>query len=392
MQEKTKTQTNAGISRRAGSVCGKLLPIFTALILMIASIGIIANYYTIGYDVYYSGENVGTVSSKKAAQNACDKAVMLDGNATSRKMKLVMRIAPISDVRSSDVLSGILGASKRKADCAALVADGMTLAYLETEADAANAVETFATRFKSADVSVSKNYEIVPVEAAQSDISTIDEAVAILGESGAIKVSYTRAVTNEYAVECEEVVLEDPDLPLGTEKVVQKGENGRTSLTYTMYYENGNLLKAVPTSKVVITAPKERIVHIGTRVSGLPSAIDCPVNGTYTSGYGERWGRAHTGVDIGAPTGTPVYAPFTGTVIFAGERGGYGNYVKVDHGDGDVTAYAHLDSIAVSSGQKLNKGDLIGMVGTTGNVTGPHLHFEIIKNGEYIDPVPFIKS
>ena len=391
MHEKTKTQTNAGISRRADSVHGKLFPIFTALILMIASIWIIANYYTIGYDVYYNGENVGITSSKAAAQSACAEAGQLDGNATSRKMKLVMRIAPISDVRSSDILNGILGAVKEKKECAALVADGTTLAYLETSFDAANAVETFATRFKSADVSVSKNYEIVSAEAAQSDISTIDEAIDILSESGAIKVSYTKTVINEYAVERDEIVSEDPDLPLGTELVVQEGENGRNAITYTMYYENGNLLKAVPAAKTVITAPTERIVHIGTRVSGLPSTIDCPVKGTFTSGYGERWGRAHTGVDIGASTGTPVYAPYTGTVIFAGERGGYGNYVKVDHGDGYVTAYAHLDTIAVASGQKVNKGDLIGAVGTTGNVTGPHLHFEIIKNGEYIDPVPFIK-
>lgn len=99
--------------------------------------------------------------------------------------------------------------------------------------------------------------------------------------------------------------------------------------------------------------------------------------------------KSHTGIDIASNMGTTVYAADGGTVSLAAWNGGYGNCVMIDHGNGYVTLYGHLSSYNVSSGQNVGQGDVIGAVGSTGNSTGPHLHFEVLKNGNRIDPEQF---
>ena len=112
----------------------------------------------------------------------------------------------------------------------------------------------------------------------------------------------------------------------------------------------------------------------------LPGAFDgytWPAQGVLTSGYGWRWGRLHKGIDIAAPIGTPIVAAAAGKVIGAGWHGGYGNLIKLEHLDGSMTLYAHANRILVTHGQQVKQGELIAEMGSTGNSTGSHLHFEI---------------
>jgi murein DD-endopeptidase MepM/ murein hydrolase activator NlpD len=119
------------------------------------------------------------------------------------------------------------------------------------------------------------------------------------------------------------------------------------------------------------------------------SGLIWPVNGPVVSGFGLRWGRMHTGIDIGVGYGTPIHAAASGTVIFAGWMGGYGNFVIVDHGGGLSTAYAHQSSIAVGGGA-VSQGQVLGYVGCTGHCFGPHLHFEVRINGSPVDPLGYL--
>jgi murein DD-endopeptidase MepM/ murein hydrolase activator NlpD len=130
----------------------------------------------------------------------------------------------------------------------------------------------------------------------------------------------------------------------------------------------------------------------GSSGTGAPSAAGFiwPVNGPVVSGFGMRWGRMHEGIDISASSGTPIRAAAAGTVIHAGWLGGYGNLVVVDHGDGLSTAYAHASSILVGLGQQVAQGETLSLVGSTGNSSGPHLHFEVRVNGSAVDPLFYL--
>jgi murein DD-endopeptidase MepM/ murein hydrolase activator NlpD len=103
-----------------------------------------------------------------------------------------------------------------------------------------------------------------------------------------------------------------------------------------------------------------------------------PTTGTFTSGYGPRWGRMHRGIDIAGPVGTPIVAAASGVVVRSGwNSGGYGNLVDIRHADGSLTRYAHNSRLLVREGQQVNQGQQIAAMGSTGFSTGPHLHFEI---------------
>lgn len=115
-----------------------------------------------------------------------------------------------------------------------------------------------------------------------------------------------------------------------------------------------------------------------------------PAPGTLTSSFGTRWGRRHSGIDIGADAGTEIYAVKSGRVIFSGIADGYGNYVKLDHGNGLQTAYGHCSALAVNEGDEVKKGQIIAYVGSTGNSTGPHLHFEVRVDGEFKNPLDYV--
>jgi murein DD-endopeptidase MepM/ murein hydrolase activator NlpD len=132
------------------------------------------------------------------------------------------------------------------------------------------------------------------------------------------------------------------------------------------------------------------------RLASIPSVA--PTSGPLTSLFSParrhpvlRITRPHKGVDIAARVGEPILAPARGRVVFAGNRGnGYGNMVEVDHGFGYVTRFAHASRLTVRSGQTVRRGDTIALVGATGLVSGPHLHYEVEVNGRQVDPLNFI--
>lgn len=154
-------------------------------------------------------------------------------------------------------------------------------------------------------------------------------------------------------------------------------ETGRTILSEKMVKE--------PKTQIIVKGTKEPPPKKGT------GTFSYPARGSITSRYGMRWGRRHTGIDIGAPYGSAVKASDGGEVIFVGYKGGYGKLIIIDHGANFVSYYGHLSKYSVKEGQKVYKGQKIGEVGNTGNSTGAHLHFEIRKNGVIQNPANYLK-
>ena len=127
-------------------------------------------------------------------------------------------------------------------------------------------------------------------------------------------------------------------------------------------------------------------------VTALRSRL--PVRGSITSDFGPRraFGRFHSGIDIGAKPETPCRIASAGTVVFAGWQNGYGKTIIVEHGDRIHTLYGHLSRLVVSRGQRVKQGAVVGLTGTTGRATGPHLHYEILVNGRPVDPGPYLAA
>ena len=109
-----------------------------------------------------------------------------------------------------------------------------------------------------------------------------------------------------------------------------------------------------------------------------------------TTLYEMRWGEFHYGVDMAAPYGTPIYAAHAGTVTVSGVEGGYGNCVRIDHGEGVETVYGHASKLLVKEGHKVRAGDTVALVGSTGFSTGYHLHFEVNVNGAHKNPMTYL--
>ncbi|HEV7865186.1 MAG TPA: peptidoglycan DD-metalloendopeptidase family protein, partial [Acidimicrobiia bacterium] len=148
---------------------------------------------------------------------------------------------------------------------------------------------------------------------------------------------------------------------------------------------------ALEAARKVRAAAGNGLSRLPTGGSGIsPSGFIWPVQGVLTSGYGPRWGRMHTGIDIAAPAGTPIHAAKAGEVIYAGWLNGYGNTVVLDHGDGIATLYGHQSRIGSTEGQTLNQGDVLGFVGSTGHSTGNHLHFEVRIDAQPRNPRPYL--
>ena len=118
-----------------------------------------------------------------------------------------------------------------------------------------------------------------------------------------------------------------------------------------------------------------------------------PAQGTFTSGFGMRWGTTHYGVDIANKIGTPILAVADGTVIEAGPASGFGLWVRIQHEDGTVSVYGHVDTFSVHEGQRVRAGDQIARMGNRGYSTGPHLHFEIWDaSGKKMNPAPWLAA
>lgn len=188
-------------------------------------------------------------------------------------------------------------------------------------------------------------------------------------------------------------VTSDDSLWPWQETVLVAGKSGTKEITQVIERENGKEVKRTTVSEKVLSQPITRKLVRGTKqVPPMGSdELAWPVQGRITSNYGWRWGRFHQGVDIGAATGTAIIAADSGMVSFAGWNGGYGNFVRIEHGEGNKTCYGHLSRFAVKVGDKVSKGDVIGYVGSTGVSTGPHLHFEVWRDGKHKDPLTFYK-
>lgn len=180
----------------------------------------------------------------------------------------------------------------------------------------------------------------------------------------------------------------------GESRTKKKGANGERDVTARITRENGVQVAATVLSSEILSEPTKEVVIRGTKelppTQGTGNFI-YPVSGyRLTSKFGPRWGRMHYGIDLACPVGTRIGAADGGTVIYSGYSGSYGYVVKIDHGGGKVTIYAHCSKLYVKKGDKVYQGQHIANVGNTGRSTGPHVHFQVNVNGKPRNPFNYL--
>ncbi|MGQ9496996.1 MAG: peptidoglycan DD-metalloendopeptidase family protein [Desulfotomaculales bacterium] len=270
---------------------------------------------------------------------------------------------------------------------------------LQKVAGKKEATETYTVRPGDTSWDIAAAFGITPSELAAANPGIdlerlqIGQTLNISREKPLLTLVTTEEITRIETVPAPLQVRRDPNLYIGQQKVVQPGKSGRKEVTYLVTRHNGVEVARKELASKVIAEPVPRIVARGSRLmlaSRFGGQLAWPAQGYVSSRFGMRWGGFHAGVDIAAGYGSPVGAAEAGRVVYAGWRGAYGRVVEISHGGGVTTVYAHLSRIVVSVGQEVNRGQVLGYVGTSGNATGPHVHFEVRVNGNPQDPLKYL--
>lgn len=221
-----------------------------------------------------------------------------------------------------------------------------------------------------------------------------------------LRVQVTRTIQYETSIPYETKTVEDSSQYTGYEKVKTKGKEGTQLVTADVTYVDGIEQSRAIVSAETVQEPVTKVIVVGTKKQPKPTYTPegnglatgrfiwpAPYTRNITSPYGKRGSGFHRGIDICASGmyGSDVVAADGGVVVTATRHSSYGYYVLIDHGGGYQTLYAHNSQLLVKAGQKVSQGQLIAKVGSTGNSTAPHVHFEVRINGKNVNPLPYLK-
>lgn len=289
------------------------------------------------YEVSISGEELGYVQNKEAFEESLKNNAIIEGKNVDN---VILKTNPEYELKLVD----------------------RTFNTNEEE---------LVSNMKEDVVVTYKYYEIAVQNEAVDSVNTIEEAEQIvqqLKKEGSEEVDLS--IIEKYTEKAEEV--RTTPLEVAQSKIEEKIEQKIEEIQKQK--EEQERLDSMPS------------------INGIKLAMQ-PISGIITSRYGvtSRLRKStHTGLDIAATTGTPIKAIADGTITCASYQGAYGKVVKIDHGNGIETWYAHTNSMYVKVGQKVTAGDVIAAVGSTGNSTGPHLHLEIRVNGNHVNPQDYL--
>ena len=321
---------------------------------------------------------VGT--SKEDIQKALDeilnenKANFEDATATfEEKIEIKQDIFPNSKIESFEKIKEALN-SKKEVSKSYTVAEDDTIVSIAEKFD-------ISTEKLLKDNGKTESDSIYPGDTL--NIITLDNLLHV-------KVVVNETVENEIPFDI--ITKEDPQLEKGKVITTKKGENGKEEVVYRVTYLNGKQIDKKEITKEIKLAPIAEEQTIGTKQEEYIWPV--PFTKNITSGFGPRWGVLHKGIDISSAgvNGTDIVASKAG-IIETAKIGsiGYGNHIILSHDDGTKTLYGHCESLCVVAGKRVNQGEKIAYVGSTGFSTGPHLHFEIRINNKPVDPTKYVK-
>ena len=296
-------------------------------------------------------------------------------------------------------------------DGAAIVVDGNPMVYMGSVEMANNALEYLKRSYLPDDSTMTvldakfaEEVIVEPAEAKVADLCDLNEAKLMLKgiDSGVAPISVIVVLekTRTEDVPFETVYKNSNKLRYGVTETQQEGVNGSREVTLQLVQTNGVETARYEIQSTTLVEAVNAIVLQGAQVQTSSRSTTYVTDAgmiwpttakRISSYYGTRSRGYHTGLDIDGDYGDPVWAAKNGTVVEAGYNGSYGNDIVISHGNGLKTRYSHLKSISVSVGDEVTIGQEIGTEGSSGNSTGSHLHFEVIVNGDSVNPLSYIK-
>ncbi len=316
--------------------------IFTLMLVFSAVLITVLNTYKKVVKAYINGEFIGYFSSERQFEEVYNDLVTEKSN-TDSTVKVYLENEPtfeISYIRDSllqkqDIYSNLRANIKTEYVIYKVVVNGETKMTFSTQDDA------------------NKYSESIKKEVSKLDTKVVEEKVEQVGEITSIEMA--DSISKDIIDKNKPVEVKKPTTTKRTSTSTTKTASAQVANSAAM---QGGIW---PTVAHYISSP-----------------------------YGWRWGTIHTGTDIAGKYGDPIYAYKDGLVVYSGWAGSYGNLVKVDHGNGFATWYAHCSKLLVTAGQEVKQGQTISLMGSTGFSTGNHVHFEVRINGVHVNSYPYI--
>ena len=338
-----------------------------------------------GYAIYIEGIRVAILDSEKSANNALD--LVLQNYMTDNEKTTYEDVGFAEDIKIKGIDTK-LGYIKNADEAAYKILTGAESVKTHT----VQAGETFSGIASMYNIGMSELQATNPL--VRPERLSIGQEIVLTQAAPMLTVQTVEITTVSEGIPFETTYENDGSMYQGESRVKSPGINGERSVTRKIVKNNGIDIASIELGSSVISNPSSAVVYVGTKIMPAKKGTGTfkyPVSGAkLTSKFGPRWGRMHYGLDLACSTGTRIKASDGGTVISSGYSGSYGYVVKIDHGGGFVSLYAHCSKLLVRSGEKVYQGQHIANVGSTGRSTGPHVHFEIQYMGTPKNPLNYL--
>ena len=367
--------------------------------------------------ILVDGQQVAVLKTQAQAEDLIADYLAAQSEAVGNQVYFAEDVKVAAAQEGSEVLSrskaetALASATNLKTKGAVIMVDGAPLLSLASESMANKILEDLKQSYVPADAEVVlekaflQEVVISGQEVSVADVLSENEAMLAMKDTSLTGAAPVSVRVIFYRKNTEEVPYQthfetDGTLRYGQTQTKQAGVNGSREVTIQVAQINNDEIGQQEVSSNTLVEAVDEIILEGATVQtasrSTQQASDAgmiwPTNATRISSYyGPRSDDNHTGMDIDGEMGDPVWAAKAGTVVTAGYYGTYGNQVVISHGDGLQTRYAHMASILVKVGDEVDIGQQIGTEGSTGNSTGSHLHFEVIIDGQTVDPLLYIK-
>lgn len=407
-------ETPAVIHRPRNRFLRVLLPVLGSAAFLFLWLN--AQGYTVAVDVTYKAHDVGYVKSQADVKSASQlvKSQMVEADtADALQFKPSYSVVLVKEdevMDKEEMADAIVDLSQTLTPAEGLYVDGNFYGAVESEEALgqvlSGVLEEHKTGDKQEQVAFATDVEVVSGIYPSDRVVDTSEMEQLVKTQQPIPVEVKRMETVAESIPYETQILESDAYAQGTEMVIQEGEPGEATTVFSVTTLGDVEQSRKELTKTINKKPvTEQIVRGKAKAEEAPAAADTSESGfiwplaspVISSTYGYRWGSLHSGLDIcdsnWETAGKPVYAAAGGTVVAVEsteESGGYGNLIQIDHGNGVTTLYAHNDSVAVSVGQVVGRGEVIAYAGSTGYSTGAHLHFEVRVDDEPQDPMAYL--